>query len=45
MEFSKFIVYYGVDDDPELLEQFCICVDSKFRFFIIEDLLTVLVNL
>ena len=45
MEFTKFLLYFKVDDDPEVYELLCDSVSKKIQYFKIDELLQVLVNL
>ena len=45
MEFTKFLLYFKVEDDPEVYELLCESICKRVQFFRIDELLTVLVNL
>lgn len=44
-QWSKFIVFFKVDDDPELIEQLNFKIKQKIKFFEVDDILQVLVNM
>lgn len=44
-KFTKFIVFFRVDEDPELIEVLCDNVASKISKFTTDEILTILVNL
>ena len=45
MEFTKFILYFKIDDDPEIYELLCDLICKKMINLNIDELLTILVNL
>ena len=44
-KFTKFLVFFRVDEDPELLEVLCDNIASKMSYFTTEEILSILVNL
>lgn len=44
-KFAKFMVFFRVDEDPELLEVLCDNVASKMGYFTTDEILSILVNL
>ena len=44
VEFSKFIVFFGVDDDPEVFDLLTDAIMRKLRVLKVDDILTILVN-
>lgn len=44
-EFSKFLVFFKVDEDPELVELLCDQVCKRVKDFTIDEHLTILTNL
>lgn len=44
VELSKFVVFFGVDDDPEFFDLLADAVSKKMRYFKVDDILTILVN-
>ena len=44
MDFVKFIVFFGVDDDPEIFDLLTDAILIKLRYVNIDDLLTIVVN-
>ena len=44
VEFSKFIVFFGADDDPEVFDCLSDGINAKMRMMPVEDILTILVN-
>ena len=45
MEFTKFLLYFKVEDDPEVYELLCDQICKKMTTLNIDELLTILVNL
>ena len=45
MEFVKFLLFFKVDEDPELYELISENICKKIQYFTIDEMLTVLVNL
>ena len=45
MEFTKFLLYFKVDDDPEIFELLSDRICRHMTAFKVDELLTVLVNL
>ena len=44
VEFVKFIVFFGVDDDPEIFDLLTDAIIIKMRYLTVDDLLTVVTN-
>lgn len=44
-KFTKFMVFFNVDEDPELLEYLCFNIEKKMQYFTTDEILTILVNL
>ena len=44
-KFTKFMVFFRVDEDPELLEVLCDNIASKMSYFTTDEILSILVNL
>ena len=45
VEFVKFLLFFKVDEDPELYELICENICKKIQYFTTDEMLTVLVNL
>ena len=45
VEFTKFLVFFQVDEDPELYELITEAICKKVQRFTVDDLLTILANL
>ena len=43
-EFSKFVVFFGADDDPEVYDVLLDAILKQLRFLRVEEILTILVN-
>jgi hypothetical protein len=39
------MVFFNVDEDPELLEYLCFNIEKKMQYFTTDEILTILVNL
>lgn len=44
MDFTKFVVFFGVNDDPEIFDLMCDSIIKKIRSARVDDILTILVN-
>ena len=44
VEFSKFVVFFGVDDDPEVHELLVDAIATRINRLPVEQILTILVN-
>lgn len=44
-EFSKFLIFFKVDEDPELVELLCDQVCKRVKDFTVDEHLTILTNL
>ena len=44
VEFSKFVVFFGVDDDPEVHELLADAIARKTNMLTVDQILTILVN-
>jgi len=44
-KFTKFVVFFKVDEDPELLEYLCFNIMKKLAYFTTDEILTMIVNI
>jgi hypothetical protein len=44
VNFTKFIVFFGVDDDPEIFDLLTDAIIIKMRYVTVDDILTIVTN-
>jgi hypothetical protein len=44
VDFTKFVVFFGVNDDPEIFDLLCDSIVRNIRSVRVDDILTIIVN-